>query len=383
MKVNINLLKMNLILVYPIINIVVCFISKGDNMTILAMSYSVLLAFFILYSSKIRKDILYIMYVLVITMVISFYREKTITDMSSCIAYSIAVIFFLLYSENYTKLSDIKQYFNQSEKKFLIVQLGYFLVLGVHVKLYGLTAGWNTYVLQGPYYYPHTLSYILLFFLIANVYFWLENKSKIALFCTLICEGGIVLTAVRTIIVTSMFVIFYIIYNFIDKKKFLKLICILFIGMFILFGAYKLGLFNSLIEKTELALLNSTLTNGRGNIVDVSLKGWINCKMEGLQYFIGMGMSNLLSSNMKLLNASIHAHNDLIDVLVCYGVINMLIYVHSMVRFAKKRLIWIVSIIGVLAFSNGLFPYLDCIPMLIYCRLLFERKTNYGKGELE
>ena len=370
MRINTQKIIMALLTVYPLLNLCVCFAFKGDMMTTFSILCCIIILFVGNKKIKATKITVFIFLIIIFTSILAFVRETNSVGYSSCLAYSLTIIFFVFYAESNIRIETVRKYFIKNVKSFFLMQTLFFLVLLLYVLLNGFSAGWDTYVLQGPYLYPHTLAYLLLFMSMVDFYIWMESRHTGAIIFSGICSICILLTGVRTVLISLVFTILYMFYNLMDLKKFRKLLFCISIGLVVLVVAYKKGAFDIIIHKTLLAISNSTITNGRGNIVKASLLA-LNIGNSPLNLLCGVGMNSLQNSNMSILGADIHAHNDLVDVLVCYGVVNLILYVLSFLKFSKDNLICFIGSLGVLALLNGLFTYIDCIPILIYVRVLF------------
>ena len=153
---------------------------------------------------------------LFVTLLVSIFRDTKI-GVVNCITYLVTVVVFMIYAKE--DVGDLKKYFLKCSREFFIMEIIFFLLLIVYVYQYGFTAGWDTYVLQGPYIYPHTLAYIMLLMLMVNCYIWMNSKKGIAIFFALICAGGVVLTAVRTVLISVAILALYVMYKLIDYKS--------------------------------------------------------------------------------------------------------------------------------------------------------------------
>ncbi len=362
-------IEFQLLLWYPLLNLIVCFIFQGDGM--LTFSLFVCLLLFLLRLNKIKITINFLLaiVILILTVLLSLLREGAATSFASSIAYATSIVIFILFSEKNTSCEKTRAYFLKNKNKFYLMQTMFLCVLVAYVSIYGLYAGWDTHVLKGPYLYPHTLAYLLLFMEMINLYYWLKLGNMIPLFFFVICAVCILLTAVRTVLISLVVILLYVLYKICKSRKFNRLVLLMFIGCIAICAAYSLGVFDSVIDKTNQAIFHSSITNGRGAIVEASMKA-LNKGNPFLNYIFGVGMDALMANNLSILGSGIHAHNDFIDVLVCYGVINFTVYIFSFLSFAKKHTLWIFGSVGVLALFNGLFPYFDILPIIIYSRIL-------------
>ncbi len=359
----------NMILVYPLINIIVCTLFKGDNMIIFSLIYCLLLV--LLYITEFRKisissliTFAILMFILVLeigrdTHMISLYAAFIVTNIMLCI-----------YSSDKISITEYINFFVNKKISFYNIQVFYFAILILYVAKNGLRAGWNTWVLQGPYNYPHTLAYILCFMLMLDAFFFIEFKDRIAFVFILLNLISIFLTAVRSVLLVAIIVLVFIFFRMLSKKQFFKLIFYVVLTVIGLLLAYKHGIFNALLAKNRLAISHGSLSNGRNNIASSSIKAITKGNIY-INILGGIGMTNLLKWNGININASIHAHNDFIDAIVCYGICGFGIYVYNFLKFSKYKYIWILGTLVLLAYGNGLYVYIDVIPLIIYARILF------------
>ena len=375
MKISTNRINNFLLLWYPLLNLVICYSFMGDMMN----TFSLLICGIIVFTNykKLlkRKNYEVIWFWVLVTLCVSFVRDER-PGITSCMLYSITCMILIVDAE--TDISKIRKIFIDHSGSFLCMQILFFGVLAVYVLQYGLTAGWDTYVLQGPYLYPHTLAYIILLMMMVDCYLWMNSKKNVVFLFIVICAGCIVLTAVRSVLIVVAITALYALHRLFDRQKFNKLLFSLLIGATVLAVAYRMGIFEIVVHKTNLALANSSITNGRGDIVLSSLKAlegdWILVK-----YFFGVGMDALQANNLLYYGADIHAHNDLIDVLICHGIPNLLIYIYLLEKFSRNNIIWFAVSLGILVLFNGLFPYIDCIPILLYSKILFDNLETYPR----
>lgn len=372
MKISTNRINNFLLLWYPLLNLVICYSFMGDMMNTFSLLICGTIVFTNYKNLLKRKNYMVILFWVLVTLCVSFVRDER-PGITSCMVYSITCMILIVDAE--TDISKIRKILIDHSGSFLCMQILFFLVLAVYVLQYGLTAGWDTYVLQGPYLYPHTLAYIILLMMMVDCYLWMNSKKNVVFLFIVICAGCIVLTAVRSVLIVVAITALYALHRLFDRQRFNKLLFSLLIGVTVLAVAYRMGIFEIVVHKTNLALANSSITNGRGDIVVSSLNAlegdWILVK-----YLFGVGMDALQANNLLYYGADIHAHNDLIDVLICHGIPNLLIYIYLLGKFSRNNIIWFAVSLGILVIFNGLFPYIDCIPILLYSKILFDNLEN-------
>lgn len=365
----------SLVCIYSFANILVCYIFKGENMNTFSVIYcGMLIGILLIYDKCVCKQFFYYAIWGVLTVALSIKRESEIIYISSALMFVVTTFCFLFFSEKYVNIEEFGKYIICEKHVCYVIQTAYFLILLIHYMQYGLKAGWNTWVLQGPYNYPHTLSYLLLFFALMDIFLWIRAKSGIGLCFAGISVALALLTAVRVALLSAVIMVLFILWRFMVGENIRKLLFCLVVGGVGIAIAYKVGLLEALIEKTRLAVARGNISNGRGNIIKTSLKALTMDKSKGVfNSVFGIGMKQLLASNKENMEAAIHAHNDLIDVFVCYGVGNLFFYMHSLYKFVRKYRVWFLLCIGMLVLGNGLFMYIDAVPMLLFIRLFFER----------
>ena len=376
----------NLIIVYPLINIITCYVFNGDNMNVFSWAYCMVLCALVVINRglKMSKKLMITFPILIITILISFLREESFTFAVGSLLFSATVLYLLLFEENKKKDAVSVDLLLNKSKLYVIIQIAYVSVLLFWVSRHGLRAGWNTWVLQGPYNYPHTLSYILLFFLIGDLLFFLKRKEKIYVILAGVSTILVFMTAVRTTLFSAVFVFLYFFRELLDKKKMKYLIIVAIVAVVAVFLAERYGLLNALFQKTKLAVtVNNSFSNGRLQIASASLRTLSNYKGNKiLCYLFGTGLTELANNNNIYIGERIHAHNDFIDILVCYGIINLTLYVYAFFR-SKKAYPWFVATIGLLAAANGLYMYIDCIPIIVIARLYFENGDKLGAWSMK
>lgn len=372
MKVSLKKLLYSLICLYPLLNISICYLCDGDNMATFSAIYCcILLGIIFIDVKRYKIQTIFIMLCGMLTIIVSYIREEVIYSIYS-ILFVITMLCLNFFSELYFNIDDFGKYIAKKKEVCFVPQILFLIVLFYHYSLHGLRYGWSTSVLQGPYNYPHTLAYILLLLAMLDAFLWIRIKSKFGFILAGLNLLLLLLTAVRAALLATCFAVLYLLLRFVTAKQIKKLLLFVGIGLVVLFIAYKYGFLNGLIAKTELAIAHSSITNGRGNIVLVSLNTLRSDGRNGIDYFFGVGLRELLNNNYRYLGYAIHAHNDFIDVFICYGIFDLGLYMYSFHKFARKNRVWIWLCVGCLAIGNGLFMYIDAIPMLFFARLFFE-----------
>lgn len=381
-KYNIKNLIYWFILVYPVINIIVCYIFNGDNMNTL----SLFVCFLIFISLAFRKGKISIrlfayIFALIVVVLLSLIREKNYIAFTSSVVFAASILMMYVYSYRYSYKEKFQNFLLKHIRAFYIVQLVYVLILAYYVFRYGLYAGWSTYVLKGPYHYPHSLAYILVFLLFGDLFIYTQKKERIAIVLSVVNMSLIIITAVRSALLVAVISFVFVFKDLFNQKKFGRTFLYAFMALIILSSMYRYGIFDSVIRKTNQAIRHNSITNGRIQFLKTSFTALSSKNgAKPIDWLLGVGMSKLTKTNYRYWHQAIHAHNDFADALICYGIFGITIYGSSMAKFMKRNYIWLGLTVGLLAFSNGLFMYIDCIPILVYARMLFETNTKGVKN---
>lgn len=371
-----------LFLIYPAISILIAFLFQGNNLILFSLLYSSCIFFMEFnFIKKIEKSICIIILYLIITFSFSLSREN-LSQISNVLMYIFTVCSYIFYSYKYLNIKDFSKFLEKNQKIWIISETIFYGILLLDTLKNGLYAGWSTMVIKGPYNYPHTLSYILILMSLIDLYFCYKKKSLWYLFPFGVNIALIVLTAVRTTLLALVIIIAFLMWKFFTQKQ-IKKLCFVFVFLFLLiFIMYHYGILQSVIDKSLLAIRqNNSFTNGRFDIIQSSLKALDG---DGINFVLncifGVGMTKLLNNNSIFLNAAIHGHNDFVDVLVSFGVLNLIIYTITFFKFSKKNRLWTFAFLGILAFGNGLYCYIDAIPIIVFVRIFFEN-VNFSNQD--
>lgn len=383
MKVSLKSIVYNLICIYPVLNIFVCYLSDGDTMLIFSALYTCqLLLGIMIYEKKCTKQTLLLVLYGFVNIGVTCARETGKAYIANAILFAVTLCSFQVFSDHYIDIKDFAEYVKKRRVICYVVQILFWMILLYHYSLYGLRYGWSTYVLQGPYNYPHTLAYLLLLLALLDIFLWNSENSGFGLVTAGINLALMLLTAVRVALLAACIAILFLLIRFMTTKSFRRFLIFLVIGTLALVLTYQYGIFTALFEKTQEAIGHSDISNGRGTIAITSLKALMDGEERNILHFLfGVGQQRLLSNNFKYLRSAVHAHNDFVNALVCYGIIGLGMYVYGFSRFARKNKTGIWLCVGCLAFGNGLFMYIDAIPMLLYARLFFEG-VSYKEGSV-
>ena len=199
-QIKIRTIFLELLLVYPVINIMGCVFFHGDNMTTLSLSYcSILILLYVTDVKKLSRKNIYILIIFAFILILEIYRDQNMFILF--VTFIFANIMLSIYSSNKIMVKEYIEYFVKKKNQFYIVQLVFLIILFLFVMKNGLTAGWNTWVLQGPYNYPHTLAYLFLFMMMLDTFYFIEFREKFVILFIAVSFACIILTAVRSVLI--------------------------------------------------------------------------------------------------------------------------------------------------------------------------------------
>lgn len=168
-----------------------------------------------------------------------------------------------------------------------------------------------------------------------------------------------VLTAVRSAVIVLALLFIYD-YFTMKRKQRLIILFILFIFACVL---YVTGILEEipLFTKTQVAMLNGDATNGRGVLTMIGFEYFLK-HTSSIQKVMGIGIDNI---RQNVYWNNLHAHNDVVNILLGYGGLYLGIVVGKIVQFCRgKNSVIIFLVIGALAYFNGFYMYTEAVVAL-------------------
>lgn len=235
--------------------------------------------------------------------------------------------------------------------------------------------------LYGPYELPHTLAYqLIVMYLIASIG-W-HKYGYIFLGFMLAFTALLAWTGVRSafLVLAIILVCEYFSIPSVWKKS------IIFIAVFM--GACYALLFTDflqnspIIQKTLHAIRSgSGISNSRTDF-NTYLTQWYFHGLNGFEKIFGVGMDRLREYMYLRYGTALHAHNDILNVLVGMGATGLFLYLKLFVDFCRVNRKWgyVFLPIFLLAFTNGLFLYTGVTPalpvFLVYFKVIKDLKAE-------
>lgn len=227
--------------------------------------------------------------------------------------------------------------------------------------------------LRGPFSLPHVLAYYCLV-IYTMAYIAIKAKGGLCISCVRwnIIKGFAificVVTAVRSALLALMILVLC---DFIRIKSQRIKASIITVGILaIILSLFFIG--NNIenipvVKKTIEAFSAGSITNGRERFATYILDYY--AKDNFIHKVFGSSIAQIRNIMYGYVNIAIHAHNDFVNVLVGYGVVNLFFLLIAWIRIGKKQIgIMGLLFFGILMFFNGVYMYIgfvQCIPLLI------------------
>lgn len=365
-----------MILFFPFIAVLFATINNGDGMNTLSFVYSSGIGLCTIAHKKSipKKDTLILVLALFIIL-LGFFRENESTYYWAFQFFN-CIFAYIYYSSKYFDIKGFARYATKNEKKTYALSIGIYGLLIFSYITTGLyyVSFWATRTFKGPFNIPHTLAYIFFFMTLHDIFcFYKLNENK---YLILVAINIIItlFTAVRSVLMPLFFILLYFVIKIFGGKSSRKKLVISIAILTLLFVALESNAAAFVITKSRYALVvGGDITNSRWKIFENSIQAlWKTPSSLEYNTVIGIGIKKLFEFNQSRLYFAIHAHSDFIDALVAYGILGLLIYCISFGKFIKKKKFWEGVTIALLAGFNGLFPYGESVPLIIYCRVFFE-----------
>ena len=304
------------------------------------------------------------------------------------------LIIFLLsldLCENKEFLNVLKKNFIKFKKEILITLT---IIIGLNLLMIILPFGysnidtetWGLDAYMGLYSSPHQAAYRFSALIVFIVYMYLmNNNNKYLLSILAIITTFLLLkTGARTPTTIGIFTIIFLLFIkrkqiFETSKKYIlnyKIKAMIILPLLIIIALY-LVLNSAFIQKI-INLSTATFDSGRAILRDAELNYFIKSDMKNILF--GNSLNTIYIINQLAIGAKIWCHNDFMQILLQFGSIMLIVYLHSCIKFVKnqtktikitetKIIFYIISALFLfVSFYNGLFffPRFTIIIPLLY-----------------
>ena len=261
-------------------------------------------------------------------------------------------------SERFGQFTDGKDYIMIAGILFTFLSLIASLVSGV-----GFIEAQRTKILRGFFSLEHELAYQVLI-LYAMTFMIRQKKYRMFVIVSkLLLVVILLLTGVRS---AAIVLIIMMLFDYKEQSSLTKLMLAI-VGFFVLIGLLENveGIKKlPIIEKTINAANIGDITNGRDNLKQIGIDYYFN-RTGTFQKMFGITMNKLRNVYDLAAGTRLHAHNDMVNILLGYGAVNLIIACAALIKFAAGPLrLLIILILVILAYTNGLFMYFPFVVML-------------------
>ena len=357
------------ITVFPSAYIWFAIVSGNTNMRVFYVIYFLFISvlFFSNKKRRIKKRFALLLSLITIKLLYDLFSFPG----SASDAIELAILYIILYIAADPAFRDsFYQFLIGEELSITIVYVIYFL--GVMVSFLtgiAITNRWGTISIEGPYGLPHIFSYELLIIATLSFLIWEKIMHARWMIFFVISLILVLMTTVRTTLLCFVIILSY---YFLAKRGWSKFLYAL-AGVTAVFLIFRFTpLFSHVLEKTNYAIVNGSITNFREEIWGASFQHFINSPWK--EKLLGSGIDSLMNWNLSMLRLKIQAHNDFLTVLSSFGLISLAVYVILLLRISRKAGgIGFLLAVTVLIMYNGLYSYCSFVIGIPIFRLFFDR----------
>lgn len=307
--------------------------------------------------------------------------------------------FDLVHDSDFLKV--LKNYLERYYK-FITISIAVILVLNGCVLFSGQVESryadmWNIEAFEGLYYDPNQAAYRLCALIVYILFFIKAKKNNVIIniIMLLVTEFYILQTGARTPtglgIALGMIAIYFLkdeIEKILNKNKIVSIILAIIVG--IALGAFLPQ--TSFVQK-NLVSSEGTFDNGRTILRDAGWKYFVNSNIQNKLF--GNDIRTIYKINTEVMHAPIWSHNDIIQILLQFGMLMLIVYIATIVeamiyhlkgekKFDKFVIALLYFVFLFVAFYNGLFyhpRFVVSIPILFVAYKMYNNETK--KDEIE
>jgi len=288
-------------------------------------------------------------------------------------------------------LDILKRIFIKFKKEILIILI---IIVGLNLLMLILPFGYSTIdtetwgldAYMGLYSSPHQAAYRLSALIVFIAYMYtIDNNKKILISIIGIITTILLLkTGARTPTIIGCFLIMFMLYSkrkelFEITKKYIikyKTKAKIILPILIIIAIYLI--LNSAFIQKMVNLSAQTFDSGRAMLREAELNYFLKSNIKNILF--GNSLNTIYTVNQLTIGARIWCHNDFMQILLQFGVLMLLVYMYSYIKFIKhqkkelnnkktKIIFYIITILFLfVSFYNGLFffPRFTIIIPLLY-----------------
>lgn len=278
--------------------------------------------------------------------------------------------FFIIYIfVNFSYDEIIKEYkelIYHEQNRLIWAGISYFMVLLVSmIGFGGIVNTWGIISVKGPYGINHELAYIAIALSALYAVLYQAGNKKICLVFKWLCFLIVILSGVRT---AAIVLVIHVLWDYL-KLDFNKKIGYMLLGIaafLVIATQTDLLTNNPITQKNEAAEESGNLTNGRSTFWKEDMQYYIN-DTDIREKVLGVGIGSIRKVNSKAFGMNIHAHNDVLNFLIGFGVAYTILFIYAFYIFCRFKNGYLLFLeLLVMIMGNGLYMYsiVFCLPMI-------------------
>lgn len=341
----------------------------------------------------------------IIVLLLFFINTLFSTNLDLQVEFMKTLIIFLTcfdMVQNEEFLQIIKRYF-EKYYKFIIVSISIIILLNLVVLIFNqfnpsenYFAKWNIEVFEGLYPDAHQAAYRLCSIIVYILFLTKARKGNqiYNIVLLLITEGILLMTGARTPTALGMFLGLMVILSFREE---IKGVAIKYKKIFA--TLLTVGVIATAVILPQTAFIQKSLNtkegnfdNGRSKLLNAEWSYYLNGSV--MNKFLGNDITEIYETNREVIYKQIWCHNDIMQILLQFGIIMLVIYfetvIQSMVyllknqsKFDKAVIILLNLVFLFVAFYNGLFYFPRFVITIPIIFLVYKLYNEEQKKEIK
>ena len=367
---------LNMIMYFPVILLFFQVFNFYFNFNI-AKIYELIILFLLILLEKKMSNKISTLYIIIITLlyIILKYGYNDF-NMSYKFIYALIILSFFTNNNilrNFKEILDLN--LNRLNK---IVYLNNFIII---LFLFNKRAYFNKWgegmYFKGPFDSPHQFGYCLLALLCVCTYNYLKTNNYKAIINIFVIICFISLTGARSVFLTSGLISLIPLFHFIKLKR-RNIFIFVIISIFLVLVGGEFIINTPVVEKMIYTVTteSTNVTSGRDIIMKNNIDAYKRSSLLNKITGGGMGITNNI--NYNTIGNDIWAHNDLIQILLGYGIVGIFIYLLILLKLIiKNRSILLCVILFTVILVNGYFNYNYFVIAIPYLLLICNKNCQY------
>ena len=229
---------------------------------------------------------------------------------------------------------------------------------------------------KGPFDSPHQFGYCLLALLCVCTYNYLKTNNYKAIINIFVIICFISLTGARSVFLTSGLISLIPLFHFIKLKR-RNIFIFVIISIFLVLVGGEFIINTPVVEKMIYTVTteSTNVTSGRDIIMKNNIDAYKRSSLLNKITGGGMGITNNI--NYNTIGNDIWAHNDLIQILLGYGIVGIFIYLLILLKLIIKIEVFFMCNFVTVILVNGYFNYNYFVIAIPYLLLICNKNCQY------